>query len=399
MVYDFVIIGGGIIGASTAMQLQQQFPDSTMLLVEKEAAPAQHQTGHNSGVIHAGIYYQPGSLKADFCKRGNTATKQFCDQWNIPYRNCGKLLVATNAIELERLRALWQRSEQNGIERYWIDQQALQEREPNIRGLAGIFVPSSGIVDYSLITRTLLNNFRQQGGECLYNAEVTGIDESTEQITIGTHQRPFKTRYLICCGGLQSDRLATLAGLNPDFSICPFRGEYYQLAAKHSKVVSHLIYPVPDPAMPFLGVHLTPMIDGSITVGPNAVLAGRREGYQKGDIKLRETLRMLTTPGVMRLLARHFRSGLSELKNSRSKSAYLHTIHKYCPSLSQKDLLAYPAGVRAQAVSHSGAMIDDFLFLHTKRSFHVCNAPSPAATSALPIGEYIVEKVRKLVGA
>ncbi|CAD5773255.1 L-2-hydroxyglutarate oxidase [Escherichia coli] len=363
--YDFVIIGGGIIGMSTAMQLIDVYPDARIALLEKESGPACHQTGHNSGVIHAGVYYTPGSLKAQFCLAGNRATKAFCDQNDIRYDNCGKMLVATSDLEMERMRALWERTAANGIEREWLNAEELREREPNITGLGGIFVPSSGIVSYREVTAAMAKIFQARGGEIIYNAEVSGLSEHKSGVVIRTRQG----------------------------------GEYFRLAPEHNQIVNHLIYPIPDPAMPFLGVHLTRMIDGSVTVGPNAVLAFKREGYRKRDFSFSDTLEILGSSGIRRVLQNHLRSGLGEMKNSLCKSGYLRLVQKYCPRLSLSDLQPWPAGVRAQAVSPDGKLIDDFLFVTTPRTIHTCNAPSPAATSAIPIGAHIVSKVQTLLAS
>ncbi|STE15621.1 L-2-hydroxyglutarate oxidase [Citrobacter sp. wls718] len=396
--YDFVIIGGGIIGMSTAMQLIDVYPDARIALLEKESGPACHQTGHNSGVIHAGVYYTPGSLKAKFCLAGNLATKAFCDQNGIRYDVCGKMLVATSTLEMERMRALWDRTAANGLEREWLNAEELHEREPNITGLGGIFVPSSGIVSYRDVTAAMARIFQAKGGEIVYNAEVSGLKEHAAGVIVHTRQgQEYEGATLISCSGLMADRLVKMLGVEPGFIICPFRGEYFRLAPEHNHIVNHLIYPIPDPAMPFLGVHLTRMIDGSVTVGPNAVLAFKREGYRKRDISLSDTLEILGSSGVRRVLQNNLRSGLSEMKNSLCKSGYLRRVQKYCPSLTLKDLQPWPAGVRAQAVSPDGKLIDDFLFVTTPRSIHTCNAPSPAATSALPIGAHIVSKVHALL--
>ncbi|MBB7346200.1 L-2-hydroxyglutarate oxidase [Escherichia coli] len=372
--YDFVIIGGGIIGMSTAMQLIDVYPDARIALLEKESGPACHQTGHNSGVIHAGVYYTPGSLKAQFCLAGNRATKAFCEQNGIRYDNCGKMLVATSELEMERMRALWERTAANGIDREWLNAEELREREPNITGLGGIFVPSSGIVSYREVTAAMAKIFQARGGE-------------------------YEASTLISCSGLMADRLVKMLGLEPGFIICPFRGEYFRLAPEHNQIVNHLIYPIPDPAMPFLGVHLTRMIDGSVTVGPNAVLAFKREGYRKRDFSFSDTLEILGSSGIRRVLQNHLRSGLGEIKNSLCKSGYLRLVQKYCPRLSLSDLQPWPPGVRAQAVSPDGKLIDDFLFVTTPRTIHTCNAPSPAATSAIPIGAHIVSKVQTLLAS
>ncbi|WPC06451.1 L-2-hydroxyglutarate oxidase [Pseudomonas benzenivorans] len=391
--YDFVIIGGGIVGMSTAMQLIRAYPEASILLLEKESGPARHQTGHNSGVIHAGVYYSPGSLKARFCLAGNRATKAFCDEQGIAYDECGKLLVATNELEMQRMRALWERTAANGLQREWLSAGQLKEREPNISGLGGIFVPSSGIVNYAEVTAAMAREFQRHGGEIRYGAEVTGLEELATELRVHTRLGTFCARFMVSCSGLMADRLVRMLGLDPGFSICPFRGEYYQLPARHNRIVNHLIYPIPDPSMPFLGVHLTRMIDGSVTVGPNAVLALKREGYRKRDISLADTWAMLGDAGIRRVLRDNLRPGLVEMKNSLFKRGYLQQVRKYCPSLGVQDLQPYPAGVRAQAVSRDGKLIEDFLFRNTRRSVNVCNAPSPAATSAIPIGAYIIEQI------
>lgn len=398
--YDFVIIGGGIIGMSIAMQLIDVYPDARIALLEKESGPACHQTGHNSGVIHAGVYYTPGSLKAQFCLAGNRATKAFCDQNGIRYDNCGKMLVATSELEMERMRALWERTAANGIEREWLNAEELREREPNITGLGGIFVPSSGIVSYREVTAAMAKIFQARGGEIIYNAEVSALSEHKNGVVIRTRQGgEYEASTLISCSGLMADRLVKMLGLEPGFIICPFRGEYFRLAPEHNQIVNHLIYPIPDPAMPFLGVHLTRMIDGSVTVGPNAVLAFKREGYRKRDFSFSDTLEILGSSGIRRVLQNHLRSGLGEMKNSLCKSGYLRLVQKYCPRLSLSDLQPWPAGVRAQAVSPDGKLIDDFLFVTTPRTIHTCNTPSPAATSAIPIGAHIVSKVQTLLAS
>ncbi|WPP47457.1 L-2-hydroxyglutarate oxidase [Pseudomonas sp. AN-1] len=391
--YDFIIIGGGIIGMSTAMQLLRAYPDRRMLLLEKESAPARHQTGHNSGVIHAGVYYTPGSLKAKFCLAGNRATKEFCTENGIRFDECGKLLVATNELEMQRMKALWERTAANGLEREWLSAEQLREREPNITGIGGIFVPSSGIVSYAEVTAAMAREFQMRGGEIRYGTEVIGLDERPTEMVVKTSAGEFSSRFMVSCSGLMADRVVRMLGLDPGFSICPFRGEYYLLPAEHNRIVNHLIYPIPDPSMPFLGVHLTRMIDGTVTVGPNAVLALKREGYRKRDISLSDTFAMLTDPGILKVLKNNLRPGLVEMRNSLFKRGYLQEVRKYCPSIELKDLKPYPAGVRAQAVSREGKLIEDFLFRNTRRSVNVCNAPSPAATSAIPIGAYIIEQI------
>jgi L-2-hydroxyglutarate oxidase len=397
--HDFLVIGGGILGMSTAWQLQKEYPGSSVLVLEKESSAAQHQTGRNSGVIHAGVYYTPGSLKARFCKEGNTATKAFCREHDIPFEECGKLLVATDSVELERMQALVGRCADNGIEFEVLDRSELREREPNVTGAGAIFVPSTGIVDYRQISARMGELVEASGGEVRFNSSITGIEEQQDRIRVFSTGGSFESRYLVACAGLQSDRVVEMMGLKPGFRIIPFRGEYYLLRSQHNRIVNHLIYPIPDPKLPFLGVHLTRMIDGTVTVGPNAVLAFKREGYRRTDFDLRDSIEMLTYPGMLKVLMRHFKASMMELKNSVSKRGYLKLVQKYCPSLRLEDLLDYPAGIRAQAVSRDGSVIDDFLFMNTQRALAVCNAPSPAATSAIPIGHHIVEKLTELVAS
>lgn len=396
-IYDFVVIGGGILGLATAWQLQQKYPKQSVLLLEKESGVARHQTGRNSGVIHAGVYYKPDSLKAKFCKQGNLATKDFCRQRGITFEEKGKLLVATNSIEVERLQALADRCHQNGIEIERIDKQKLKELEPNIQGEEAIRVASSAIVDYAQIAQEMKELIVQAGGEVYLNAEVVNQEEFADRVTLYTKNDRFQARHLIICAGLHSDHFVRMIGKQPDFRIIPFRGEYFRLNPEYNSIVNHLIYPVPDPNLPFLGVHLTPMIDGSITLGPNAVLALSREGYNWTDIKPKEMMHVLTYSGTLNLLRRHFKAGLDEFKDSISKRGYLKRVRKYCPILQVSDMQPYPAGVRAQAVRANGELVDDFLFTHTSRTMVVCNAPSPAATSAIPIANYIIEKLEELI--
>lgn len=391
--YDYIIIGGGIIGLSTAWQLKQQLPEKKILLLEKESEVAVHQTGHNSGVIHAGVYYKPDSLKARFCREGHAATIQFCEMNGIPYEQCGKLLVATNDLEFERMQALYQRCLDNGIEVEWLNAEQLQQQEPNIHGMGAILVSNTGIVNYSHICRKMAQHFQEMGGEIRLDTEVQSLDETGEKIRVSTNNANYDTRYLVTCAGLMADRLTRMLGIQSNFQIIPFRGEYYRLSERLNSVVKHLIYPIPDPAYPFLGVHLTRMIDGSVTVGPNAVLGWKREGYARFNFSLKDTLQMLSFSGFWKLMRQHIRSGLAETRDSWWKAGYLKQVRKYCPVVALKDLQPYPAGIRAQAVDADGKLIDDFLFLESPRSLHVCNAPSPAATSAIPIGNHIVEKL------
>ncbi|WP_275724522.1 L-2-hydroxyglutarate oxidase [Vibrio furnissii] len=395
--FDYVIVGGGIVGVSTAWQLKQQYPDKSILLVEKEAGFSRHQTGHNSGVIHAGVYYAPGSLKADFCKRGVERTVSFCAKHDIPVENCGKLLVATNEVELERMQALFERCLQNELDVELLDAAQLKLAEPNITGLGAIYVKATSIVNYRLVTEKMAEEFKALGGEVCLSTEVVGLNETDQEISVQCRYKgspiTFHSQFLVSCSGLMADRMTKMLGLATDFQIIPYRGEYYRLAPKHNQVVKHLIYPIPDPELPFLGVHLTRMIDGSVTVGPNAVQGFKREGYGKVNISVRDVWEMLSFSGFWKVTAKNLKTGLVEMKNSLWKPGYLQLVRKYCPSIELTDLQPYPAGIRAQAVLSDGTLVHDFLFAESPRSLHVCNAPSPAATSAMPIGEYICQKI------
>jgi L-2-hydroxyglutarate oxidase len=393
MIYDYCVIGGGIVGLASAMKLLEAQPGASLILLEKESGLARHQTGHNSGVIHAGIYYAPGSLKADFCRRGAKATKEFCRENGIAFDTCGKLLVATNALELERMHALKTRGESNGIAVELLDAAELKRREPNVAGLGALFVAETGIVDYRLVCEGMANVIRGKGATIAQNVTVTAIEETGAMVRIGAGGHHWQAKQLVVCAGLQSDRLARMAGMPVQHQIVPFRGEYYRLPAAKNGIVKHLIYPIPEPDLPFLGVHLTRMIDGSVTVGPNAVLGFAREGYPKLSFNPRDVAQYLTFPGFWRTMRNNFRHGIGEMKNSLSKSGYLELCRKYAPGLQLEDLLPYEAGIRAQAVMRDGTLVHDFLFLETPRMLHVCNAPSPAATSAIPIGEMIAAKV------
>ncbi|MET4695314.1 L-2-hydroxyglutarate oxidase [Endozoicomonas lisbonensis] len=396
-VYDYIIVGGGIIGISTAWQLQQRNPDKTILVLEKENGLSQHQTGHNSGVIHAGVYYAPGSLKAEFCKAGVDATINFCKKHDIPVENCGKLLVATNLLEMERMQALYERCTANAIEVELLTAEQLKEAEANIVGLGAIRVKTTSIVNYRRVTEKMAEEFVDAGGELSMQTEVTGITESPLTVTVQALRRgqpvSFKSHFLVSCSGLMADRVTKMLGIETDFQIIPYRGEYYRLSAKHNQVVNHLIYPIPDPELPFLGVHLTRMIDGSVTVGPNAVQGWKREGYGKINIDLKDIWDMLRFPGFWKATLANLKKGLIETRNSWWKPGYLKLVNKYCPMIRLEDLEPYPAGIRAQAVLKDGTLIHDFLFAESKRSLHVCNAPSPAATSAIPIGNHICDKI------
>ena len=398
--HDFAVIGGGIVGLSVAWQLRRRQPSRSIVVLEKEPAVARHQTGHNSGVIHAGIYYEPGSLKAELCRKGVTETLRFCRDNDIPYEQCGKLIVATSDAEHERMLALYERALQNGIRVELLDEAQLRDAEPNVAGVGAILSPSTGIVDYRAVAAAMGRRLEELGGELRTGAEVTALEESVGSVTIHVAGAPpVETRCLVVCGGLMADRLAAMMQLDVDFRIVPYRGEYYRLPEKLEGIVRHLIYPVPEPGLPFLGVHLTRMIDGSVTVGPNAVQGWKREGYGRVNFSVRDTSEMLAFPGFWRVTAANLGIGLAELWNSLWKPGYLRQVQKYCPSIRLSDLGPYPAGIRAQAVMRDGTLVHDFLFAETSRSLHVCNAPSPAATSAIPIGEVLCDKIMEKVAA
>ena len=394
--YDFIVIGGGIVGLATARRLQQQFSGATVVVLEKERELAVHQTRHNSGIIHAGVYYAPGSLKARFCREGNRDTKQFCREHDIPFRVTGKLLVATDERDAERMEDLLERCRVNEIETEVFDQQQLHEFEPNVVGVAATWVPSSGIVDFEQVANKLAEQIIASGGEIYTHCLVTALQE-TGGIEVTTSLGTFSGNFLVSCAGLHSDRVIRMLGQQPTFKILPFRGEYFQLPTEKSEIVTHPIYPIPDPELPFLGIHLTPMIDGSLTVGPNATLALAREGYSRWTINFRDLAEMFSYPGLYRLVMKYPLPTLIELKNSLYRPGYLKQVNRYCPKVTLNDLLPYPAGVRAQAVKPDGTTLDDFLFVESERALVVGNAPSPAATSAMPIARYICEKVEKLI--
>jgi L-2-hydroxyglutarate oxidase len=397
--FDFAIVGGGIVGASTAWQLKQRFADKSIVLIEKESELASHQTGHNSGVIHAGVYYAPGSLKAEFCKQGACATIAFCKQFGIKYENCGKLLVATDLTELERMKALYERCLENGIDVELLDDVALTAREPNVQGLGAIYVKATSIVDYRVITQKMVEQFVELGGVVQMQTELVSAQESAKKMTLHCREKEnaieIQVQQLVACTGLMADRVTKMLGINRHFQIVPYRGEYYRLANRHSGVVKHLIYPIPDPELPFLGVHLTRMIDGSVTVGPNAVQGWKREGYGRLNFSWRDTLEMLCFSGFWKASFANFSSGIGEWIDSFYKVGYLKRVNKYCKKIQLKDLEPHPAGIRAQAVLEDGTLVHDFLFEETSRSLHICNAPSPAATSAIPIGEHICDKIEE----
>ena len=393
MTYDFAIIGAGIVGLAAALEILRARPRSSIIILEKESAVARHQTGHNSGVIHAGIYYAPGSLKARLCREGAAATKAFCTEQGIKFETCGKLLVATNASESIHMDALFERAKQNGIEALRIDRAGLMRLEPNITGVGALGVPSTGIVDYRKVALAIAQIVTAQGADLLLGAEVIAIREDSRTVEISTPERSWRARSLIVCAGLQSDRLAKLAGIRIDHRIVPFRGEFYTLPKSRAGLINRLVYPIPDPKLPFVGIHLTRTIDGRIIAGPNAVLGFAREGYGKFSFSRRDVFDYMGFPGFWKVFGTHLASGVAEMRNSLWKQGYLAQCRKYCPSLSLADLQPGLAGIRAQAVLRDGTLVHDFLFAETARMLHVCNAPSPAATSAIPIARVIAGKV------
>jgi (S)-2-hydroxyglutarate dehydrogenase len=391
--YRYCVIGAGIVGLATAHRLLADEPGASVLVLDGADDVAVHQTGHNSGVIHSGVYYEPGSLKATLCRAGERATKEFCAEHGIAYDECGKLIVATDAVEVGRLAKLEERAAVNGITCRPVDDAELRTLEPNVTGLRALHLPATGIVDYRLVARKLAELIGAAGGEVRLGARVVGIVEGAAGVTVSTEAASLRCDQLVVCAGLQSDRLAALAGVPTDVQIVPFRGEYYQLPSARTGFVRRLIYPVPDPELPFLGVHLSPTIDGDITVGPSAVLGLAREGYPKFSFDARDVAAMARFPGLWRVARANVRTGLREIRNSLSKNSYLRECRKYAPALQYDDLLPREAGIRAQAVRRDGTLVHDFVIERTERMVHVLNSPSPAATAALPIGRRIAELV------
>ncbi|MCW2555470.1 MAG: lhgO [Mycobacterium sp.] len=387
--FRYCVIGAGIVGLSTAHHLLLAEPGASVVVLEAEASVAAHQTGHNSGVIHSGIYYEPGSLKARFCKAGERATKEFCANYGIAFDECGKLIVATTAAELARMAALEQRAEVNGITCRRVSRDELTELEPNVTGLGALHLPRTGIVDYRLVAGQLVDLIVGAGGTVRTHQRVTAISETVAGVSISTKSATVTCDRLVVCGGLQADRLAEMALVPIDVQIIPFRGEYFQLPAERSGFVQRLIYPVPDPELPFLGVHLSPTIAGAITVGPSAVLGLAREGYPKFSIDVRDVARMAKFPGLWRVASANVRLGVKEIRNSLFKRSYLRECRRYAPGLVAAELLPYEAGIRAQAVRRDGTLVHDFVIERTERMVHVLNSPSPAATAALPIGRHL----------
>ena len=391
--YDFAIIGGGIVGLSTALALGRRYPDAKVLVLEKESSWAYHQTGHNSGVIHSGIYYKPGSLKAKLCREGNSLLIEFCQKHGIKYDICGKVIVATESEELPVLENIYQRGLANGLNVSKISAEEVREIEPHVSCLAGIKVPSSGIVNYKQVGQKYAELVEKGGGKLRLNTKVEKIIANGQGQVLETTQGAFEVKFAINCAGLFSDRMAKLGGVDPKAKIVPFRGEYYELRPEKRGLVKHLIYPVPNPNFPFLGVHFTRMIDGSIHAGPNAVLSLKREGYRKQDVDLRDMLEVFSYPGFWRLVAKHGLVGAQEIVRSFSKQAFVRSLQKLIPEVQGDDLVSAEAGVRAQALMGDGKLVDDFLLVRGENAVHVCNAPSPAATASLAIGRAIVEKI------
>jgi L-2-hydroxyglutarate oxidase len=390
---DLIIIGGGIVGLATAFRFLERFPSKTVALLEKEDALAQHQTGHNSGVLHSGIYYQPGSLKAVNCRDGKRAMEDFCRQEEVPFELCGKVIVAIDGAEVPRLQRILQRGQANGIACELIDAPRLRELEPQASGVHAIHVPGTGIIDFVQVCQRLAARIRECGGNIVTSARVTAIEIGADEIVATTTAGDYVARLLVNCAGLHCDRVAKMNGLRPQAKIVPFRGEYYTLKPEAQHLVRNLIYPVPDPSFPFLGVHFTRMIQGGAECGPNAVLAGAREGYNKTQINPRDLAESLTYGGLLRLAARYWRVGAGEIWRSVSKAAFVRALKRLVPAIEEDHLLPAPAGVRAQAVRPDGSMVDDFLIQEGERSVHVLNAPSPAATASLNIGSLVVDRI------
>jgi L-2-hydroxyglutarate oxidase len=387
---DVIIVGGGIVGLAVAFEITRRFPRLSLLLLEKENRVGQHQSSHNSGVIHSGIYYKPGSLKAKLCVEGAHAMVEFCHAQGIPHQVCGKVIVATHEEEFPRLEELRRRGEANGLAGVRsIGPEQLREIEPHVTGLRALVVPSTGITDYGAVCAKYSELIHAQGGTILTSTAVTGLRQRTGEVVVETSGPVFSTTHLINCAGLFSDRISRMAGEKPDVIIAPFRGEYYDLIPQRSSLVRALIYPVPDPRFPFLGVHFTRRVSGSVDAGPNAVLAFRREGYRRTDFSLHDLASSLVFPGFWRMAAKHWRNGLDEFHRSFSKPAFVRALQRLVPEVREHDLVPGGSGVRAQAVRRDGTLVDDFQFVPSGKMLHVLNVPSPAATASIPIGRVI----------
>ncbi|WP_266369168.1 L-2-hydroxyglutarate oxidase [Tellurirhabdus rosea] len=392
---DIIIIGGGIVGLATALQIKRQRPGLTVTVIEKETGVARHQTGHNSGVIHSGLYYKPGSLKALNCIRGYDMLVQFCREEGIPFDLCGKLVVATNPQEVPLLNNLYERGLQNGLKDIQkVSAAEMREIEPHVAGVEGIRVPYTGIVDYAAVTEKYAQKFRELGGELRLGEKVVQVTTGNTLSVVVTERGTYETRLVVNCAGLYSDKVAQMTQRQDiDLRIIPFRGEYYKIKPHRQHLVKHLIYPVPDPNFPFLGVHFTRMIGGGVEAGPNAVLAFRREGYKKLDVDFKELYETLTWPGFQKVAGKFWQTGMGEYYRSFSKAAFTKALQQLIPEIQEDDLEDGGAGVRAQACDRTGGLLDDFAILETERAVNVCNAPSPAATSSLSIGLTVSEKV------
>ena len=387
--YDYIVIGGGIVGLSTALKLQEA--NKKILILEKESSVGLHQSGRNSGVLHSGIYYKPNSFKSNLCIRGRELMLKFLESNNIPYRLEGKIVVDEN---MQKIESLFERSKllaMSGVQ--VLEKDELIDKEPNSKILQGLFVPQAGVVDYKIVTEMMVNIFRNKGGDVEYFQEIVNITENNDAKLVSSKKETFTGDFLINCAGLFSDKVAKLDGLNPKVKIIPFRGEYYEIVNEKSHLLNNMIYPIADPDLPFLGIHLTKTVDGRIEAGPNAVLAFSREGYSWTKFNLFETLETITYKGMVKLGRKYFKTGIDEMYRSLNKAAFVQEVKKLLPGIESEDLVQRPAGVRAQAVSDDGSLLDDFLFEEGYKSLHVLNAPSPAATASLAIGEYIASKV------
>ncbi len=390
MVYDVTIVGGGIVGLATAWKIQEAHPGIKVVVLEKETAVATHQTDRNSGVIHSGIYYKPGSAKAVNCVKGYGMLLDFCRQYDIPFELCGKIIIAGDEKQIPTLEGIFKRGMENGLQGIrMIDAREAKEIEPSCHAVKGIWVPQTGIIDYRVVANKLAELIKERGGEIITGFRVDSILEDRECIKISSDSRNVVSKLAIGCAGLYADHLARMAGLNPPHKIVPFRGEFYALSTEATKLVRGLIYPVPDVNFPFLGVHLTKRIDGGVEAGPNAVLAFRREGYKHLDVHVGELVEALRYSGFQKLAMKHWRKGIDEMLRSFSKKAFLKSLQVLVPTLRMEDISRSRTGVRAQALDNNGNLVDDYVILQQERMIHLCNAPSPAATSCLSIGEYV----------
>ncbi len=393
MKYDLVVIGGGIVGLATALQLLNTNPQLKLLLIEKEASLARHQTGNNSGVIHSGIYYKPGSLKAINCIRGYDLLIDFCQLTGVPFELCGKIIVATKPEEIPLLHNLYKRGIENGLKGLRkISKAEIKDHEPHVNGMEGIVVPQTGIVDYKQVANKYGELILAKGGEMNLGEKVIDIQENEQQCVVVSHKQSYQTKLVINCCGLYSDKVARLTQKNLSVKIIPFRGEYFKIKKEKEYLVKNLIYPVPDPNFPFLGVHFTRMMGGGVEAGPNAVLAFQREGYKKSDINLSELAESLAWPGFQKVAIKYWKTGMGEMFRSFSKAAFVKALQNLIPEIQKDDLEAGGAGVRAQACDRNGGLVDDFLIVEGRHVINVCNAPSPAATSSLAIGETIAKR-------